>query len=68
MRSEVQVLVRPLLILDHRSNPRLLVSREEQLMRRLAVTALLVAGILGYRRWRQAEDGRRVWRGATDSV
>ncbi|MGQ7788266.1 MULTISPECIES: DLW-39 family protein [Actinomycetes] len=37
-------------------------------MRRLAVTALLVAGILGYRRWKQAEDGRQVWREATDSL
>ncbi|WP_460691228.1 DLW-39 family protein [Nesterenkonia suensis] len=37
-------------------------------MRRLAVTALLVVGILGYRRWKQSEEGRRVWHGATDSL
>lgn len=37
-------------------------------MRRLTVTALLVAGIIGYRRWKQAENGRRVWREATDSL
>lgn len=37
-------------------------------MRRLVITALFVAGIVGYRRWKQSDDGRRVWREATDRL
>ncbi|GAB3182718.1 hypothetical protein GCM10027060_16040 [Nesterenkonia halophila] len=37
-------------------------------MRRIALAALAVLGVVGYRRWRQAEDDRRVWREATDTL
>ncbi|WP_261624901.1 DLW-39 family protein [Nesterenkonia marinintestina] len=37
-------------------------------MRRIALLALTAAGIVGYRRWRDAEEGRKVWDSATDSL
>ncbi|MDR8019743.1 DLW-39 family protein [Nesterenkonia aerolata] len=37
-------------------------------MRRIALLALTAAGIFGYRRWREAEEGRKVWDSATDSL
>ncbi|WP_225939106.1 DLW-39 family protein [Nesterenkonia lutea] len=37
-------------------------------MKRIVFAALSVAGILGYRQWRRAEDAREVWSRATDSV
>ncbi|MCH8560913.1 MULTISPECIES: DLW-39 family protein [Nesterenkonia] len=37
-------------------------------MKRIVFVALSVAGILGYRQWRRAEDTRQVWSQATDSL
>lgn len=37
-------------------------------MKRLAFMVFSVAGILGYRQWRRAEDTRQVWSRATDSL
>ncbi|MBE1514958.1 DLW-39 family protein [Nesterenkonia halotolerans] len=37
-------------------------------MKRIVLMAFSVAGILGYRQWRRAEDARKVWSRATDSV
>ncbi|WP_229658672.1 DLW-39 family protein [Nesterenkonia cremea] len=37
-------------------------------MKRLAVAALTVAGVLAYREWRKAEETRGIWAQATDTV
>ncbi|MBP2319320.1 DLW-39 family protein [Nesterenkonia lacusekhoensis] len=37
-------------------------------MKRLAMAALTVAGILAYREWRKAEETRGIWSQATDTV
>ncbi len=37
-------------------------------MKRLAMAALTVAGIIAYREWRKAEETRGIWDQATDKV